>query len=209
MSDATPGHPLHDRAVRLLPPGQGAAHRARGELRGGEPGQGPGRPSRARGHHRADDVPAGAGGRALGRRLPRAASRPTAPACWRSCSTPSANGGPPEPRPPLAARADVGPPAGHAQLLDRRAAARAGLALAHVDEEAVLEVPSRAVGVAVVVDRGALGVDPQLERLHHRVAQRLDLRPASGCRPGAAGGSGHGRAPRRRRCSPRPPPAPG
>ena len=77
----------------------------------------------------------------------------------------------------LAARADVGAAARGAHLLDRRAAADARLALPQVHEEAVLEAAPGAVDVPVVVDRRALRVDPGVQRLHHGVAQRLDLRP--------------------------------
>jgi hypothetical protein len=49
-----------------------------------------------------------------------------------------------------------------------------------VHEEAVLEAALRAVHVAVVVDRGALRVDPRLERRHHGVAKRLHLRALEG-----------------------------
>ena len=52
-----------------------------------------------------------------------------------------------------------------------------------VHQEAVLEAALGAVDVAEVVDRGALRVDAQLERLHHRVAERLDLRPLQRARP--------------------------
>jgi hypothetical protein len=47
-----------------------------------------------------------------------------------------------------------------------------------VDQKAVLEGAARAVHVAVVVYRGALGVDSGVQRLDDRLAQRLDLSPA-------------------------------
>src|SRR6187455_205675 len=81
-------------------------------------------------------------------------------------------------RPPLAPRADVGAASGGSHLLDRSSTADAWLALAQVDQEAVLEGAAGAVHVAVVVDRGALRVDPLVQRLHDGVAQQLDLRPA-------------------------------
>ena len=55
-------------------------------------------------------------------------------------------------------------------------AARARLAGAGVDEEAVLEGAAGAVDVAEVVDRRALGVDPGVQRVLDRVAQPLPLR---------------------------------
>jgi hypothetical protein len=42
-------------------------------------------------------------------------------------------------------------------------------------EKAVLKAAAGAVDVAVVVDRGSLGVDAQLERLDHPLTQRLEL----------------------------------
>src|SRR5918992_110747 len=80
----------------------------------------------------------------------------------------------------LATGTDVCSAARGAQLPDRRAAARAGLALARMHEEAVLEGALGAVHVAVVVDRGALGVYARLERRHHRLPERLDLRALQG-----------------------------
>ena len=65
-------------------------------------------------------------------------------------------------------------------LLDAGSAAHAGLALAEMDEEAVLEGAALAVHVAVVVDRGALRVDSGVQGLDDRVAEQLDLRPSQG-----------------------------
>src|SRR5919109_4404796 len=79
-------------------------------------------------------------------------------------------------RAPLAARADVGAAARGSHLLDLGAAAHAGLALSHVDQETVLEGAAGAVDVPVVVDGGALRVDPGVEGVHDGVAERLDLR---------------------------------
>ena len=114
------------------------------------------------------------------------------------------------PRPRLAALADVGAAPGGAHLPDRVAAARARLALARVHEEAVLERALGAVGIAEVVDRGALGVDPGLQRLRppRRAAPRAAGRfsvPTGPQRVDAARGT----APRRRRCCPRRRSAPG
>ena len=77
-------------------------------------------------------------------------------------------------RPRLALLAHVGPAPRGAQLAHRAAAAQARLALAQVDEEAVLEGAADAVGVAEVVDRGALGLDPGLRatRRPRRAAPR-------------------------------------
>src|SRR2546425_1219419 len=68
-------------------------------------------------------------------------------------------------------------PPGQGELHEAPPAARAGLALSPVHEEAVLEGAPRAVGMPEVVDRRAAGVDARLERLHDRVAERLELRP--------------------------------
>src|SRR5690349_15935994 len=75
----------------------------------------------------------------------------------------------------LAARAEIGGAAADDDADDRPAAARAVLPLAGVDEELVLHRPLLAAGVAVVVDRGAAGVDPGLQRRDHRVAQGVDV----------------------------------
>src|SRR6478609_11145181 len=74
---------------------------------------------------------------------------------------------PPEARARLAALAHVGPAPGDDDLLDRRPAAPARLALAQVHEEAVLEGAAHAVDVAKVVDRGPARVDSRAERLEH------------------------------------------
>src|SRR3954447_4565901 len=79
------------------------------------------------------------------------------------------------PRARLAALAHVGPPPRRPQLAHGPAAAHARLALAQVDQEAVLERAADPFGVAEVVDGGALRLDAELERLHHRVAQRARL----------------------------------
>ena len=67
-------------------------------------------------------------------------------------------------------------PAGGPHLPDRRSAARARLALAAVHQELVLERATGPVDVPEVVDRGAAGVDAELERLHHGVAELGQLR---------------------------------
>src|SRR3954469_4203370 len=69
----------------------------------------------------------------------------------------------------LAARAEVGRAAADDDADDRAAAAQALLPLARMDEELVLHRAFLAAGVAVVVDRGAAGVDPGLQRSHDRV----------------------------------------
>src|SRR6476469_7401972 len=69
----------------------------------------------------------------------------------------------------LAARAEIGRPAADDDADDRAAAAVALLTLTGVDEELVLHRPLLAAGVAVVVDRGAAGVDTRLQRRHDRV----------------------------------------
>src|SRR3954454_13230955 len=71
---------------------------------------------------------------------------------------------PRSPRPRLAALAHVGPAPGGAQLADRAPADVARLSLAQVHEELVLEAALDAVGVAEVVDRRALGLDPRVQR---------------------------------------------
>src|SRR3954469_5401883 len=75
----------------------------------------------------------------------------------------------------LAARAEVGRAAADDDADDRAAAAQALLALPGVDEELVLHRALLAAGVAVVVDRGATGVDPGLQRRDDPVAQRLQV----------------------------------
>jgi hypothetical protein len=66
--------------------------------------------------------------------------------------------------------AEVGPAAADDDLLDRRAADRTRLALAAVDEKAVLEAAARAVEVAEVVDRGAAARRSRRQRLADRSA---------------------------------------
>src|SRR3954469_23096162 len=75
----------------------------------------------------------------------------------------------------LAARAEVGRAAAEHVADDRAAAPHALLALPGVDEELVLHRALLAAGVAVVVDRGATGVDPGLQRRDDPVAQRLQV----------------------------------
>src|SRR5207237_8752800 len=64
----------------------------------------------------------------------------------------------------LAARAVPSPPSGDPCLLDRAAAARAGLTGAAVDPELRLHPPGAAVREAVVGERRSLPCDPELER---------------------------------------------
>src|SRR5205823_2065152 len=68
----------------------------------------------------------------------------------------------------------------HHELADRGAAARAGLAGAAVDQEAILERAAGTVDVAEVVDRRALGLDAGAERLLDPDAQAL---PVAGGEP--------------------------
>src|SRR5215213_11194784 len=75
----------------------------------------------------------------------------------------------------LANGAEVGGAPANDDAGDRPPAARAVLPLAGVDEELVLHPPLLATGVAVVVDRGAAGVDPRLQRGDDGVAQRLGV----------------------------------
>src|SRR3954466_4172040 len=75
----------------------------------------------------------------------------------------------------LAARAEVGRAAADDDASDRAAAAQALLPLARVDEELVLHRSLLATGVAVVVDRGAAGVDPGLQRRADALVQRLQV----------------------------------
>ena len=93
-----------------------------------------------------------------------------------SRSPPDAAAGP---RPRLAALADVRPAPGGDELSHRAPAHRARRALAAVDEELVLERAAHAVGMAEIVDRGALGGDPGLQRPDDPVAQRRALRAVS------------------------------
>src|SRR6476646_740167 len=78
-------------------------------------------------------------------------------------------------KPHLATRAEVGGAAADDDADERRAAARAILPLAGVDEELVLHRALLAAGVAVVVDRGAAGLDPGRKGGDDRVAQRLGV----------------------------------
>src|SRR5436189_26218 len=78
-----------------------------------------------------------------------AATRSSSPPTDRAGSPSSSK---PQPRARLAALADVGAAPRGAQLAHRPAAVHAGLALAQVDQEAVLEAARDAVGVAEVVD---------------------------------------------------------
>src|SRR5436305_12347995 len=89
-----------------------------------------------------------------------------------SCATSCGRRSPASARLRLAALADVRPPPRRTDLLDPRAAVQARLALAQMDEEAVLKAAARAVGVAEIVDRRAARVDARLERLDHGVAQQ-------------------------------------
>src|SRR5437660_1554503 len=73
--------------------------------------------------------------------------------------------------------ADVGAAASDDDLADRRPATRARLALPPMHEEVILKGAARAIDVAEVVDRRALGLDPGCERLLDRLAQPLPLRP--------------------------------
>src|SRR5215218_2920977 len=79
------------------------------------------------------------------------------------------------PQPHLTARAEVGRAAADDDAHDRAAAAQALLPLSRVDEELVLHRPLLAPRVAVVVDRGAAGVDPRLQRRHDGVPERLPV----------------------------------
>src|SRR3954463_4537334 len=78
-------------------------------------------------------------------------------------------------QPHLAARAEVGRAAADDDADDRPPTAQALLPLAGVHEELVLHRPFLTAGIAVVVDRGATGVDPGLERRDHAIAQRLQV----------------------------------
>src|SRR3954464_6070167 len=75
----------------------------------------------------------------------------------------------------LATRAEVGRAAADDDADDRAAAAQAFLPLPGVDEELVLHRALLAAGVAVVVDRGAAGVDSRLQRAHDRIPQSLQV----------------------------------
>src|SRR5262245_18222013 len=77
------------------------------------------------------------------------------------------------PQPNLAARAEVGRAATNDDADDRPSATRAVPPLPGMDEELVLHRPTLATGVAVVVDRGAAGVDARLQGGDDGVAQRL------------------------------------
>src|SRR3954471_6413194 len=85
----------------------------------------------------------------------------------------------PAPRTPsqlhLTAGAEVGRAAADDDADDRAAAAQTLLPLSRVDEELFLHRPLLAAGVAVVVDRGAAGVDSRLQRRDDGVPQRLQM----------------------------------
>src|SRR4051812_37476958 len=72
----------------------------------------------------------------------------------------------------LAPRAIPRSSAGHADLVDRRAAAVAGLTAAPVDLELVLGSSLCAVGEPVVAERRALAPDPGPERLADALVER-------------------------------------
>src|SRR4051812_41798188 len=81
----------------------------------------------------------------------------------------------PAAEPHLALGAEVGRAAADDDPHHLAVARGAGLALAGVDQEALLHRSPLAAAVAVVVDRGAAGVDPRLERGDDPVAQRLPV----------------------------------
>src|SRR5436190_21159892 len=76
---------------------------------------------------------------------------------------------------PLAAFAHIRRPPARDELAHRRAAPRARLAAAAMDQELVLEGAALPVGVAEVVDRRAARGEAGFERRDHRVAQRRHL----------------------------------
>src|SRR3954454_22628306 len=97
---------------------------------------------------------------------------------WRLLRTGRAAGRPAAgvaPQPHLAARAEVGRAAADDDADDLAPAGEAGLSLAGVDEELLLHRPPLAAAFAVVVDRGAAGVDSGFQGRHDRVAQRLQV----------------------------------
>src|SRR5262249_56911278 len=75
----------------------------------------------------------------------------------------------------LARRAVPGAAPADADLLDRRPAAIAGLALAPVDLERVLHRPTLAVRQPVIAKRRALPLDAALERSPDAAVERGDL----------------------------------
>ena len=81
------------------------------------------------------------------------------------------------PRTGLAAFAHIGTATGGHDLADHGAAARARLACAAVNQEAVLKGAAGPIDVTEIVDRGALGVDPRLQRLLDPGPQPLQLGP--------------------------------
>src|SRR5690348_11215681 len=98
--------------------------------------------------------------------------------CTPSRRRAGARSGPrPRARLGLAALAHVRAPPPHDDLADRGPAPRTRQAGAAVDQEAVLERAARAVDVAEVVDRGALGLDSRAERLLDPVAQPRPVGP--------------------------------
>ncbi len=115
-------------------------------------------------HRRAPGLALGIGPvadqKALGRRFRLAHRRPRRGRARRRC---------------LAARAEVRRAAGDDDPANRLAAARAGLALARVDQELVLHRAALTAGVAVVVDRRAAMRKAGLERIDDPVAQLLGV----------------------------------
>src|SRR3954470_752166 len=92
------------------------------------------------------------------------------PATFSFCPAPRTSS-----RFPMTPRAEIGRAAADDDADDRAAAAQALLALPGVDEELILHRALLAAGVAVVVDRGAAGVDPGLQRRDDPIAQRLQV----------------------------------
>src|SRR5215469_15732587 len=79
------------------------------------------------------------------------------------------------PQPHLAARAEVGRAAADDDADDRPTTARTVFPLAGVDEELVLHRSPLAAGVAIIVDRGAAGVDSRFQSGDDGVPQRLQV----------------------------------
>src|SRR4051794_23900343 len=79
------------------------------------------------------------------------------------------------PQADLTARTEVSRAPADDDADDRPAATQALLSLPGMHEELVLHRPLLPAGVAVVVDRGAAGVDPGLQRRHDRLAQRFQV----------------------------------
>ena len=73
-------------------------------------------------------------------------------------------------------------------------------ALAVVDLERVLEIAERAVGLAMVAQRRAAGLDRRLQHLADRLGERAHLAAASARPPRATATAARGAAPRRHRC---------